>query len=199
MRRGRALVVLVAAALVGCSSSAPGSSPRSTSPVPPSASTPTSAAVPTLTTSTLRCSDVIGTGPPASDAILVPGTAAFPNTHRTALQTGRTGETGSTRLFAKWGLYVRAGAKFVITVGDPSNAAIGWGNPAVPAQRFVVPGCAAAQGSSSGWLGFAGGYFVNKPGCTAFTVAYGDRTQTVRIGVGAPCPGERPPPAPTQT
>ncbi len=102
-----------------------------------------------------------------------------------------TGETGATRLFAKDGLLVRAGAKAVLTVADPAHVSIGWGKPGPVTKRLVIPGCGA-----DGWLVFPGGYYVDQPRCITVHVTSGTSRQDVRIGVGVACPGQRPPTTP---
>lgn len=118
-----------------------------------------------------------------------------------ALQTSRTGDSGSTRLYAKTGLLIRAGATFQLSVPVrvAGRFAIGWGSPAVPTHRLLVTGCRPPAGEHGQWLAYAGGYFVHHVMCAPLRVAAAGRTRQVRIGIGAPCPGQRPPPQPSET
>ena len=171
MRRASALLLV---ALVACSSGS---------------SRPAVSAPPV----TLACRDSIAT-PSQPDAGLtaVLGVVALPTTG-TALQTAPSGEpTG--RLFAKAGLVVRAGSALDLVVPAGVGLLIGWGNPAPRTSHLVVASCPGA-----GWLAFAGGYWVDHPACASLLVRVGGHQQRVSIGVGAACPGERPPAQPTSS
>jgi hypothetical protein len=135
----------------------------------------------------LACDQVIDTvdAPPAG-RVVVAGAVAVPNP--AALQVNPSGETAPPlRLFAKSGLVVRAAS--VVELRVPPAAAdrlrIGWGNAARPGMDVRVEGCA----DRTGWLVFAGGYWVDEPGCLPLTVRAGGRDEDVRIGVGVACPG----------
>lgn len=99
------------------------------------------------------------------------------------------------RYFAKWGLYVRAGTTFELAIAGPAelDGSLGWGNPGLPARMIRVSDCHGP--ASADWLVFAGGYEVATPGCLEVRVSSGTASRTVRVGVGAPCPGQ--PPAPS--
>lgn len=56
-------------------------------------------------------------------------------------------------------------------------------------------GCRDSRRSES-WLAYAGGYETAKAGCLTVEVRAGAERQRVQIGVGAPCPGQKPPPQP---
>ncbi len=146
----------------------------------------------------LNCNDYIGTVPPPARMQVVDDVVAFPASPRmAALQTADTGHAGAHRLFAKWGLTFRTGEMFTLAIPRRlrSDAAVGWGSSARPVARLTVPAC---QVAGAGWLSYAGGYWVRDPLCLPlFVTIHGDR-QTIHIGVGAPCPGQRPPPQPTQ-
>src|SRR5207253_11145210 len=117
----------------------------------------------------------------------------------------------SARLFAKEGLFIKTDAALELVVPDQvaSRFAIGWGSPARRTRHLVVQGCppgscAADHGSSvcdssSSWLGYPGGYSVRQVGCLPLLVRAAGQEQRVLIGVGAPCPGQQPPPDPTNT
>jgi hypothetical protein len=114
----------------------------------------------------------------------------------TALQTQDERATDpGVRLWAKSGLVVRGGAAFALEVpaSHRDRLALGWGSPAPMARRVEVAGC----GSTGQWLAFAGGFWGADVGCVPVDVVTGAARQTVTIGFGAPCPGQEPPPEPT--
>jgi hypothetical protein len=125
-------------------------------------------------------------------------TVALPTSDRypTALQTGAQGEFAhdpAGRLFAKYGLYYKPGHAFEVIVPDEFRArlSIGW---AVRSWRVVVGKCA---GYPSDWLALVGGYWVADPLCAELIVRSAGSEQRVKIGLGAPCPGQAPPPRPS--
>lgn len=141
------------------------------------------------------------------------GVVALPAaaTRPTALQTARSGERDPrARLFAKWGLWIKVDARFELVV--PREAAdrlsIMWGSPGQRTQHLLVPGCQAGTCSandgsgacdrSDEWLAYAGGYLVRQVACLPLLVRASGQQQRVLIGVGAPCPGQKPPPQPTE-
>jgi hypothetical protein len=150
---------------------------------------------------TLPCLDSPGSeAHPAAGSTVVLGVVALPTseTMGTALQTSPSGESDTNaRLFAKQGLDVKTGADLEIVVPDEvaNGFSIGWGSPVRRTRHLVVDPCE----SSSPWLAWAGGYWVRQVGCMPLVVRSRGREQRVLIGVGAPCPGQRPPPQPTQT
>lgn len=147
--------------------------------------------------STLNCADAALVVRRAAPLRVVLGVVALPvSPGYPALQTWRT--EASPRLFAKTGLFVRPGAR--LTVSVPSNQAqrpyIGWGNPAKSLSReVVVPAC---PGPAHQWLAWPGGYWIEHPACVSVVVHTDSRQRTVRIGLGTPCPGQRPPQPPTE-
>jgi hypothetical protein len=176
-----AAAVLPVLPVTACSSGSPQARP----PSPPTSSTTPSSNLPTAA---LRCSDVIGTDQPTAGMQTVAGAVALPSLRMPALGANPSGETGANRLFAKWGLLVRAKTQAVLTVTDPDHVSIGWGSPGPMTKRFVVPGC-----GTSGWLAFAGGYYVDQPRCITLEVTSGNKRERVQIGVGTACPGQQPP------
>jgi hypothetical protein len=198
--------------LVACSppSAAPPNGPASRATPSSGSATREPGAAPSAT---LTCSDAIGSDLPPRDLAVVLGVVALPTSEasRFALQTALSGERDpAARLFAKQGLLIRTGVSFEIVVPDEvaSRFAIGWGSPARRTRDLVVGGCpsgscAADHGSaicdsSSAWLAYPGGYWVQQVGCLPLLVRAAGREQRALIGVGAPCPGQRLPPAPTQ-
>jgi hypothetical protein len=131
----------------------------------------------------------------------VVGLPASPRLRR-ALQTALTGSRDpEARLFAKWGLVVRAGARFELIVPRRlrDQLSIGWGNAGEGhvGLAISVPGCRGSHGEK--WLDFAGGYWVHATICAPLIVASHGRRRRVWIGIGKACPGQLPPPQPTQT
>ena len=79
--------------------------------------------------------------------------------------------------------------------------AIAWGNAGDPPPRgrFTINDCGRGETTASKWLVYAGGYYVSRAGCMPLVVIAHGRRRRVRIGLGAPCPGQKPPSQPTQT
>lgn len=178
-----ASVVLVA----GCGGTAAESSSRSgPDSATSSAAGPGDSSAAVSATSTLKCSDHIGTGPPADDLKAVADAVALPVAASSGrLQAGRTGDTRRTRWFAKRGLVVKTGESFdlIVPPEERHRLAIGWGNPAQPTWRLHA---SCPEGNAT-WRAFAGGYFVRKRGCVSLIVRADGHQERVRIGVGARC------------
>jgi hypothetical protein len=185
-------VLAAAAALAGCTADpgAPAGAGPSAQPFP----------VPIAGTATLVCEHSIDGAPPPPGFQVILGVVALPTSEAgPALQAGPGGNGADfPTLFAKTGLIVRAGAQVELeTPEQPGNrTAVGWGSwtQEAPTRRFVVPGCPDDRGT--GWLAYAGGYYADRPLCLPLSVRSGGREQQVRIGVGAACPGQQPPPTP---
>jgi len=151
--------------------------------------------------SLLDCQAVIGSeSVPAEGDSIVLDWVALPTGR--ALQANRTGDPGA-RLFAKDGLYIRRGASFDLIVPHDSRdrLSINWGFPGDATHHLRVPGCRPTRTvnpirDEDAWLVYAGGYTVPEPACVSLVVKAGQTEQTVRVGVGAACPGQRPPPPP---
>jgi hypothetical protein len=113
-----------------------------------------------------------------------------------ALGASRTAEDPEFPLFAKDGLVIKAGTSFELIVPRAwrSRLRIGWGSPAQPTTRLQVSRCPAANPTKPS-LAYAGGCLVSEPACVSLIVEAGNRSQRVRIGVGAACPGQAEPPA----
>lgn len=95
---------------------------------------------------------------------------------------------GPTRLFAKWGLYVRAGAAVEVQVapGWENRVRIGWGGPATPVTTVQVEACPATS-TSAAWSVFTGGTWVASPECVPLMIWTEGRQVEVRLAVGAGC------------
>jgi hypothetical protein len=148
----------------------------------------------------LPCEDAIGSNPAPSNG----RSAVF---DRVALQTERALQAGPTSktdpaawLFAKDGLQIRRSVVVELIVPDEwvGRLLIGWGSPAKQTTHLHVPGCRPKETinplrPTDDWIAYAGGYWVKDPACVDLIVKAGATQQTVRIGVGAPCPGQAPP------
>ena len=149
----------------------------------------------------LDCQAVIGSEPvpAAGDSIVLDG-VALPT--KRALQANRSGDPGARR-FAKDGLYVRRGASFDLIVPNDwhDRLTINWGFPGEATHHLRVPSCRPTGTinpihEQDPWLVYAGGYTVSEPACVSLVVKAGQAEQTVRIGVGAACPGQGEPAPP---
>ncbi len=118
------------------------------------------------------------------------GVVALPtaDSARRALQAHRDDGAAGLGYFAKTGLVVRAGSAFDVRLKeDPDRALIGWGDASAYASAISTTGCAG-----QGWIAFAGGFWVKEPGCLRLRVQSHGLQRLVRVGVGAPCQGQRP-------
>jgi hypothetical protein len=198
MTRWFAPIVVVALLLAGCTG---GTTPTGASPSAANTSTAgvvsgpvARPAVPAL--ASLRCGGPIDGALAPAGFQTVLGVVALPTSPASpALQASASGDPTVPTLFAKTGLWVRAGHAFELAVpDDPVNRlAIGWGNALAfrPSARFAVPSCPDVFGT--GWVIYPGGYWADRPLCLPLTVRAGGREQQVRLGIGTPCPGQEPP------
>ena len=188
---GRIASAVAVLLLCGCTGT---SAPAASSDTRPSSRTPAAgAAVPA--TATLVCDASIDGGPPPDGFEVVLGVVALPTSSAgRALQAFDGGDPAAPSSFAKTGLLVRAGQAFELDApAQPGNrVALGWGNVSFePAARFAVPACADTYGT--GWLAYPGGYWADRPLCLPLTVRSARGDEVVHIGIGTPCPGQRPP------
>jgi hypothetical protein len=151
----------------------------------------------------LPCNEFIGTQAPERDMRVILGVVALPaSPHlRQALQTTRSDlHDPAARLFAKSGLEIRAGARLRLIVPDRlrDQFSIGWGNAGEGHRGTTITVDNCAGPPSARWLAYAGGYYVRDPFCASLLVAAHRQQRRVWIGVGKACPGQRPPPEPTQ-
>ncbi len=136
---------------------------------------------------------------PAEDLTIYFDSVALPTSDRypTALQTGAQGDAvqdRAGRLFAKTGLYFKPGHAFELIVPDElrDRLSIGWDSRS---WRVVVGECV---GVPAEWVVLPGGYWVADPLCADLIVRSAGSEQRVKIGLGTPCPGQAPPPQPSQ-
>lgn len=160
---------------------------------PPPASNEAS---PVVATTDLGCSGTHAE-PPDTMTVLI-NSVALPTSvgYREALQTSARGEfthDDAGRLFAKQGLYFKPGHAFEVIVPDEfrDRLSIGW---ATRSWRVTVGDCA---GYPADWMALVGGYWVADPLCADLIVRSAEGEQRVKIGLGAPCPGQDPPPEPS--
>lgn len=181
------LGVLLVAACSGDDEKAPDTAAME-APISPSATPDVSAGV-------LGCDQVIEdtTGVPSGYETVL-HTVALPTAQsaRQALQVSQHQDQPAPNFFAKTGLLVRAGAAVSIEVNHPPDIAlIGWGS----ADEFVSYVSSTGCGGQ-GWLAFPGGFLVREPMCVDLTVKVNSEQESIRVGAGAPCEGQQPPPTP---
>lgn len=139
---------------------------------------------------TLDCADPIGTAPPPTSPYA--GFLDVVGLNLTSkLQAAPATGTAPHRLFAKTGLFVRAGREATLTV-PPSWAnrvSMKWGNHAPEwATELHVPACPAPEADSGTWLVFPGGYSLDEPACVPLQIRTENKATTVHVPVAAPCP-----------
>ncbi|MEA2636581.1 MAG: hypothetical protein QOH92_3348 [Chloroflexota bacterium] len=169
-------------------------------------STSTVSPAPSDAMAVLPCQDVIASAAaPPSESSVILDAVALPTGR--ALQANKSNDSDpSAKLFAKDGLLIRRGASFDLLVPEQwrGRLLVGWGSPGKPTTHLRVSGCRPTQRMPSSsrwdlnddWLVYPGGYSVSQAACVSVLVRAGQSEQTVRIGVGASCPGQGPPPSP---
>jgi len=194
----RLLVATAALCVItgGCTGHADTAAP--TGPAPHSAvPSPDPSAVPAVVD--LPCGDTIDTvagrqrgHQTVLGIVQLPTAAAGP-----ALQAARQ-DGAPPRYFANAGLVIRSDtpAELLVVGPDDLDGALGWGNPARFGRSVRIGACAGSSGSG-GWLVYAGGFETTRPGCLTIEVRTGGRSERVKIGVGTACPGQDPPPQPS--
>lgn len=147
-------------------------------------------------TAQIPCADTIDPDADIPDTYtVILDVVALPTADRadTALQTRHDEDSPQPNYWAKSGLVARPGVPFTIEVnGSSETAQIGWGSPAEFGSSFTPPGC-----TGEGWMAFPGGFLVDEPRCLDVTIRARGEEETVKVGVGAPCDGQQPPPEPT--
>ncbi len=89
--------------------------------------------------------------------------------------------------FSKFGLVVRGDRLVSLEVVDaPDDAVLKFGGSAdfAPSHALRIGPCPAVIGE---WVVFAGGVWVNAPGCVELAASYGDESARVRLSVGTAC------------
>jgi hypothetical protein len=147
-----------------------------------------------LAPATLRCDTVIATvetTPPGytvvRDIVALPAARDNATTIEGPVHP-RTDRGGPT--FFKTGLLVRPGATFKLVVPEArrSMVSIQWGGGHAPKTwELTVPACPG----SARWNVFAGGFWVEEPGCVELIVRDGAHDEVLQFGVGAPCSKDR--------
>ncbi len=105
------------------------------------------------------------------------------------ISTDDSGEADpAARLFAKWGLVVRAGAVVDLRVapGWQDRARLGWGGTGTPAATVTVHAC-APEGGQAQWMAFVGGTWVAQAACVPLIVTSDGQDDPVDLGIGLPC------------
>lgn len=94
----------------------------------------------------------------------------------------------AARLFAKWGLVVRAGKVVDLRVAPDwqDKARLGWGGTSTPARTARVHAC-TPEGGQAQWLAFVGGTWVAQAACVPLIITSDGRDDRVNLGIGAPC------------
>jgi hypothetical protein len=193
VRRRLRLLLLLGVLVVGCTNGRDRASPDTSVPRPSLPSTdhgPIAAAA-------LDCRNPIATDTAVPETYeQLAGVTALPTSTSSpvALQTSPSSE--SLRLFAKTGLLIRAGVEFTIAPSAEwsGRAAAWWGNSG---GVRIAPSSQGGPCGGTGWLAFPGGFFVAEPGCVPFEIQAANTRLRVEIGMGAPCPGQQPPPEPS--
>jgi hypothetical protein len=137
----------------------------------------------------VACGDVIGQAGSGSldGSRVVLGVASVPPAR---IQRAATSGVSSWKYFAKWGVAVRRGAS--VTVSVPTawrrRVAITWGasTPIVSTLGFAT--CRSLGGKAQPWNTYPGGFYIDtRTACVPLTVTAGDRSRTLRFGIGRSC------------
>ena len=169
-------VVMVACAVVACTSTV--------TPTEPTAESPSSGII------DLACDDPIGVlAAPGSPSSAVLDAVGLDLT--STLQVGTGSATDPHRLFAKTGLLVHAGREAIVSVPAAWTArvSIAWGNQAaVWTTGLRIPRCQAPGAAPDQWLAFPGGLSLDQAACVPLEVRVADQVTVVHIAVGTRCP-----------
>jgi hypothetical protein len=188
LRQPAAVACLVLLATAGCTSS--GDSGRHAGPPSSAADTtgvdkplPVAGAVIQLSCQT---SILAEPAPPVDYQLVLPGVAMPVARVLEAHPTGAAEPTN--RLFAKWGLVVRAGTALDLQLlpGWEKRARIRWGSSDAPGVAVHAPACQAPSGTGQ-WLHFAGGTWVTEPACVPLAVQSQGHAIDVPLGIGVRC------------
>lgn len=146
---------------------------------------------PTATPFVIPCADITPPAPvPGQDGTrLVLGVMAVPTAYA-AQRAAHVEGYGRWTYWHKVGMGVRAG-KFMVTVTVPTEwqtrAAITWGNSQRIVSSLRFNGCGSTPASTK-WNGYVGGFYLRIPtACVPLTFSLGQRSTTVRFGIGQLC------------
>ncbi|MET7817341.1 hypothetical protein [Micromonospora zamorensis] len=174
-------LVCLAAALTACTPAGDSRQPSAPPPNGATTSTTPSGGEPPCTPSVTEIS-----APPAGYR-LVGEDVAVPSA--AVLSAEESGEADpAARLFAKWGLVVRADrvVDLRIAPGWEGRARVGWGAATTPAATATVHAC-APEGGQARWLAFVGGTWVARAGCVPVIVTSNGQDHRVDLGIGVAC------------
>jgi hypothetical protein len=172
------------------------------SPMPPKSQTDPSAQTGPVR---IPCGGGIGIDTPPTDEMftIVDNAVALPSTNQPALQVVPVDKSSPASqdepladgksYWAKQGIAVLGGHRVELSVAPEvaDKIRIGWGHAPSTGSTSAVADCPSPEE----WLGFPGGYSVREPGCYTIHARVDDKAkQQVDIGIGAPCPGQDPPP-----
>lgn len=123
--------------------------------------------------------------------VAIPGAEDAPRAMQTANREGQLWESTKSGLIIPNG-----GGSFTLSVPLEVRDRLfiwDWGTGGFK-YEIRVPGCARTEDYVDEWLIFAGGLTIREPGCVPIAVSNDSEEQRVMVGVGAPCPGQEPPP-----
>ncbi|MGH8924543.1 MAG: hypothetical protein ACRDWA_07920 [Acidimicrobiia bacterium] len=123
--------------------------------------------------------------------VAVPGAKSTPQAMQTANADGGLWESTKSGLIIPNG-----GASFTLSVPEEVRDRMyiwDWGTGGLK-YEIRVPECERTEDFVNDWLNFAGGLTVREPECLPLVVSDGPEEERVMVGVGAPCPGQEPPP-----
>lgn len=123
--------------------------------------------------------------------VAVPGADGTPRALQTANADGGLWEGTKSALIVPNG-----GAFFTLLVPEEVRDRMyiwGWGSDGFKFE-IRVPGCERSEFFVDEWLVFGGGLAVREPECLPLLVSDGSEEKRVMVGIGAPCPGQDPPP-----
>jgi hypothetical protein len=90
-------------------------------------------------------------------------------------------------------LHLRTGTSFDIDIAPESNAVVLMSWSHLPLSTHIhIPAC-VPYGAQTPWISFGGNFQLRQNACVGVTFTVGDRRQTVRLGIGAPCLGSTTP------
>ena len=134
---------------------------------------------------------------PSPAYALILGVVAVPGAESTSQAMQTANADGGLWESTKSGLIVPNGGKpFILSVPQDVQDRLyiwDWGTGGFK-YEIRVPGCERSEDYVDDWVVFAGGLTVREPECVPLVVSDGSEEVRVMVGVGAPCPGQEPPP-----